>query len=100
MTEGSRFCTPEALLVYSGDGLNGMSQRFHRVFLERLARGFGKDKERPVLLNTWEACYFDCTHDKVVDLARAAKKAGMELLVLAEQSIEPKYHQAKELELM
>ncbi|MGN0801054.1 MAG: alpha-galactosidase [Candidatus Faecivicinus sp.] len=82
MTEGSRFCTPEALLVYSGDGLNGMSQRYHRVFLERLARGFWKDKERPVLLNTWEACYFDFTHDKVVDLARAAKKAGMELLVL------------------
>lgn len=82
LTAGSHFHTPEALLVYSDEGLNGMSQRFHRVFLERLARGYWKDRERPVLLNTWEACYFDFTHDKVIELARAAKKAGIELLVM------------------
>ena len=82
MNAGDSFHTPEVLLVYSGEGLNGMSQRFHKIFIERLARGYWKDKERPVLLNTWEACYFDFTHDKVVDLARAAKKAGMDLLVL------------------
>ncbi len=82
LTPGAAFHTPEALLVYSGEGLNGMSQRFHKVYLERLARGNWKDKERPVLLNTWEACYFNFDHDKVVSLARAAKKAGMDLLVL------------------
>ena len=82
MKRGDHFHTPEALLVYSGEGLNGMSQRFHRVFIERLSRGKWKERERPVLLNTWEACYFDFTHDKVVSLARAAKKAGIELLVL------------------
>lgn len=82
LNSGDSFHTPEVILVYSGEGLNGMSQRFHKVFLERLARGYWKDKERPVLLNTWEACYFDFTHDKVVDLARAAKKAGMDLLVM------------------
>ncbi|MDO4740183.1 MAG: alpha-galactosidase [Eubacteriales bacterium] len=82
LSQGGSFHTPEAILVYSHEGLNGMSQRFHKLFLERLARGNWKDKERPVLLNTWEACYFDFTHDKVVDLAKAAKKAGMELLVM------------------
>lgn len=79
---GDHFVTPEALLVYSGEGLNGMSQRFHRVFRERLARGYWRDRERPVLLNTWEACYFDFDHDRVVSLAKAARKAGIELLVL------------------
>lgn len=82
LSQGASFHTPEAILVYSHEGINGMSQRFHRLFTRRLARGPWKNQERPVLLNTWEACYFDFTHDKVVDLARAAKKAGMELLVM------------------
>ncbi len=82
LTEGASFHTPEAILVYSDEGINGMSQRFHKLFLDCIARGEWKNKERPVLLNTWEACYFDFTHDKVVDLAKAAKKAGMELLVM------------------
>lgn len=82
MTRGSSFHTPEALLVYSGEGLNGMSQRLHRLQTRRLARGPWRDRERPVLLNTWEACYFDFDHDRIVQLAHAAKKAGIELLVM------------------
>ena len=54
------------------------------MFLERLARGCWKDRERPVLLNTWEACYFDFTHEKVVALAQAAKKALREGTTLRE----------------
>ena len=82
LSTGDSFHTPEALLVYSGDGLNGLSQRLHAVYTQRLARGFWKDKERPILLNTWEACYFDFDHDRIVELAHAARKAGIELLVM------------------
>ncbi|HBA64540.1 MAG TPA: alpha-galactosidase, partial [Lachnospiraceae bacterium] len=56
---GERFQTPEAVLVYSDTGLNGMSQTYHRLYRTRLARGEWRDKERPVLLNNWEATYFD-----------------------------------------
>lgn len=79
---GERFCTPEALLVYSASGLNELSQRYHRLFRERLSRGRFRDCVRPVLLNTWEAAYFDFTHDGVLTLASLAQKVGVELLVV------------------
>ena len=79
---GARFETPEAVLSYSHEGLNGMSQKLHRVFRERLYRGVWRDKVRPVVLNTWEAAYFDFTHDKIMDMARKAADVGVEMLVL------------------
>ena len=59
-----------------------MSQTFHRLYRERLARGYWRDRERPVLLNNWEATYFDFTEDKLLDIARNAKEDGVELFVL------------------
>lgn len=79
---GGVFTTPEALLVYSGEGLGGMSRRFHPFLRTHISRGEYRDQVRPVLLNTWEAFYFSFCHDSVLELARAARQVGIELLVL------------------
>ncbi|WP_147804216.1 alpha-galactosidase [Alkalicoccus halolimnae] len=76
------FQTPEVVMVYSDEGLNGMSREFHSLYRERLARGLWRDKERPVLLNNWEATYFDFDEDKLLSIAGEAKKLGIELFVL------------------
>lgn len=79
---GQDFQTPEALVVYSADGLNGMSQSLHRLYRYRLARGVWRDKERPILINNWEATYFDFDEEKLVNIAKTAKDDGVELFVL------------------
>ncbi len=76
------FQTPEAVLVYSDEGLNGMSQTFHKLYQKRLARGYWRDKARPILNNNWEATYFDFTEDRLVEIAKKAKESGVELFVL------------------
>ncbi len=76
------FQTPEAVMVYSDQGLNGMSQTFHRLYQKRLARGYWRDKARPILNNNWEATYFDFTEDRLVEIAVKAKECGVELFVL------------------
>ena len=76
------FTCPEAVLVYSQEGLNGMSQVFHQLFRTRLARGYWRDRVRPVLINNWEATYFDFDEDKLVSIATKAKEVGVELFVL------------------
>ncbi len=76
------FNTPEAILVYSDKGLNCMSQTFHQLFNKRLVRGKWRGKDRPVLINNWEATYFDFTEDKLVDIAKKAKNVGIDLFVL------------------
>ncbi len=76
------FQTPEGVMVYSCEGLNGMSQNFHRLFNERLVRGRWKEKERPILLNNWEATYFQFDEKKILQIAEQAKALGIELFVL------------------
>ena len=79
---GERFVTPEVVMVYSANGIGEMSRTYHKLFRTRLARGNWRDKKRPVLINNWEATYFDFDEEKIVDIARIAKKTGIELLVL------------------
>ena len=79
---GSTFQTPEAVMVYSYKGLNGMSRTFHDIYRTRLARGKYRDCPRPILLNNWEATYFKFDAPKLVQLAREGKALGMELFVL------------------
>lgn len=76
------FQTPETVMVYSDSGLNGMSQIFHRLFRTRLARGKWRDITRPVLINNWEATYFDYDEEKLVEIAEKAAECGIELFVL------------------
>jgi alpha-galactosidase len=79
---GEVFQSPEAVLVFSKEGLNGLSQTYHELYRTRLARGFWRDRERPILINNWEATYFDFDAEKLLAIAGHAKKAGVELLVL------------------
>ena len=76
------FNAPEAVMVYSADGFGNMSRNFHKLYKNRLARGKFKDAPRPVLINNWEATYFDFNEDKIVSIAETAQKAGIEMLVL------------------
>ena len=79
---GESFQTPEAVLVFSENGLNGMSQSFHSLYRERLCRGEWRDRQRPVLINNWEATYFDFNPEKILAIARAGKEIGVEMFVL------------------
>lgn len=79
---GESFQTPELVMVYSEQGLNFMSQVYHRLYRTRLARGYWRDRERPVLLNNWEATYMDFNEEKILSIAKKAKETGVELFVL------------------
>ncbi|MCR5468458.1 MAG: alpha-galactosidase [Lachnospiraceae bacterium] len=79
---GGEFQTPEAVFVYSANGMGEMSRDFHKLFAKRLARGYWRDKARPILINNWEATYFDFTEDRLVEIATKAKECGVELFVL------------------
>lgn len=79
---GETFQTPEAVMVYTDRGINAMSQTFHAFYQKRLARGYWRDRERPILINNWEATYYDFNEDKLVEIASKAKECGVELFVL------------------
>ncbi|WP_173915462.1 alpha-galactosidase [Halobacillus sp. Marseille-Q1614] len=82
LAPGEEFQTPEVVMVYSDEGLNGMSQEYHNLYRERLVRGPWRDEKRPVLINNWEATYFDFNEDKLLDIAKESKELGIELFVL------------------
>ncbi|WP_310551576.1 alpha-galactosidase [Paenibacillus glufosinatiresistens] len=79
---GESFQTPETVMVYSKQGLGEMSRTYHRLYRTRLCRGQYRDRERPVLVNNWEATYFDFRADKLVAIAEEGAKLGIELFVL------------------
>ncbi len=79
---GDEFQTPEAVLAYSSEGLNKLSQEFHQLYGKRLARGEWRDRPSPILLNNWEATYFDFNEEKLLEIVSRAKECGVELFVL------------------
>lgn len=79
---GETFVSPEVVMVYSDAGLNKMSQVYHDLYRNRLARGHWRDKLRPVLINNWEATYFDFDETKLLAMATEAKALGVDLFVL------------------
>lgn len=82
LTAGDAFQTPEAVLVYSNEGLGGMSRCFHDLYRNHLIRGYYRDKKRPILINNWEATYFDFNTDKLLAIAKQAAPLGIEMLVM------------------
>lgn len=82
LEKGESFQTPEAVMVYTDKGLNHLSQTYHKLYQRRLARGYWRDKARPILINNWEATYFDFTEERIVEIAKKAKECGVELFVL------------------
>lgn len=79
---GSTFETPEAVMTCSRCGRAGASANFQNFVRKYIIRGRWKDRERPVLVNNWEATYFDFTQEKILALADEAASAGIELFVL------------------
>lgn len=82
LEQGEEFQAPEAIMVYSADGIGGMSRTFHDLYRRHLIRSPYRDTERPVLINNWEATYFDFDCEKLISIAREAKKLGIEMLVM------------------
>lgn len=79
---GETFQSPEAVLVYSDEGIGAMSRIYHDLYRENLCRSKYAMKVRPILINNWEATYFDFNEEKILEIATKAKKAGVELMVL------------------
>lgn len=82
LNKGETFNSPQAVLVYSDKGINGMTQNFHNLYREHLIRSPYKKSMRPILINNWEATYFDFNTEKLLDIAREASKDGIEMLVM------------------
>lgn len=76
------FQTPEAVLVYSANGLGEMSRIYHKLYRTRLCRGKFRDTDRFVLINNWEATYFDFSEEKLVAIAKKAAEIGVDTMVL------------------
>ena len=78
----SQFQTPEALLSFTDQGFTGLTRDNQGFARQHIARGKWAQKERPILINNWEATYFHFTEDKILELAQSAKETGIELFVL------------------
>ena len=82
LTPGSSFQAPEVVCVYSSEGLGKMSRSYHDFYRSHMIRSPYNHSKRPILINNWEATYFDFDEEKILGLARTAKELGIELLVL------------------
>lgn len=82
LESGKFFDSPEAIMVFTTDGLGEMSRIFHRFCNNHIIRGKYKTVKRPLLINSWEAAFFDFDSDKLVDFARSAREIGIEMLVM------------------
>ncbi len=81
LSPNTSFNTPEVILTYA-DGLTQLSHNYHRVIRNNVVRGRYKHAHRPVLVNNWEATYFDFNEEKLLAIAEKAKELGVELFVL------------------
>ena len=79
---GETFDTPEAVLSYSANGFSALSWNLHRLIRSHICRSAYRDTKRPVLINNWEATYFDFTGEKIIEIAKQAAELGVEMLVL------------------
>lgn len=82
LEKGEEFQAPEVALVYSYNGLTGMSHIYNNLYEKRLCRGKYRDKVRPILINNWEATYFDFNESNIKEIAKEAGNLGIELFVL------------------
>ena len=79
---GEMFQAPEVILSYSSEGMNRLSQNLHHCIRQHICRGKYKEEIRPILINSWEAAYFDFTGDTIYELAKAAKEVDIDMLVM------------------
>lgn len=79
---GAEFIAPEVILSYTNKGLSRLSQQYHRCIMNHICQGKYVHANRPVLINSWEAAYFDFTGDTIVELAKEAKALGIDMVVM------------------
>lgn len=79
---GDVFQAPEVVMVFSGEGLGKMTRSYHDFYRKHMIRSLYRNKKRPILINNWEATYFNFNTEKLLDIAREAKKDGIEMLVM------------------
>lgn len=79
---GAEFITPEVILSYTNKGLSRLSQQYHHCIMNHICQGKYVHANRPVLINSWEAAYFDFTGDTIVELAKEAKALGIDMVVM------------------
>ena len=79
---GADFQAPEVVLTYTVEGLGGMSRIYHDLYRQHLIRSPYLKKKRPILINNWEATYFDFDEKKLLAIAKEASKSGIEMLVM------------------
>lgn len=82
LEEGEDFIVPETILTYSSKGFSELSKRYHNCIREHICRGKYQKQVRPVLINSWEAAYFDFTGDTILELARDASELGIDMVVM------------------
>lgn len=82
LSPGEIFTAPEAIMTYSSEGFGKMSRNFHSFINHHIVRGFWKQKERPILINSWESFYFNIHEKNLYQLAKTASKMGIELFVI------------------
>ena len=82
LEKDATFTCPEVVMVYSDAGLGKMTRTFHDLYRNHLIRGEYRDKKRPILINNWEATYFNFNTDKLLSIAKEAGKLGIEMLVM------------------
>lgn len=82
LAKGENFATPEAVMTYSVNGYGGISANMHAFVRNHVVRGKWRDHSRPILLNSWEACYFNISEAKLLKLAKKAADVGVELFVM------------------
>ncbi len=82
LSKGESLYTPELAMAFSEEGLTGLSHIYHRLVRNNICRGSYKLKRRPILINNWEATYMDFDGEKIINIAREAKKLGVEMMVL------------------
>ena len=79
---GAEFTAPEVILSYTNKGLSRLSQQYHHCIMNHICQGKYVHANRPVLINSWEAAYFDFTGDTIVELAKEAKELGIDMVVM------------------
>ncbi|MBS6502846.1 MAG: alpha-galactosidase [Clostridium sp.] len=82
LNKDEEFIAPEVVMVYSNEGIGKMTRTFHDLYRNNLIRGEYKDKKSPILINNWEATYFDFNTEKLLSIAKEASKLGIEMLVM------------------
>ena len=73
---------PETILCYSAQGFGTLSKKYHTCIRKHICRGKYSNKPRPILINSWEASYFNFNGETIYKLAKDAAELGLDMVVM------------------